>query len=157
MFSSSSFSPLILLELLVFLLPDVAVTQDCYICQHCLFLFFVDQLNVQWVTYHQFLSLDLEVPQNLSSVVFKHLWRCPPSWPWAFQATLIADVLLHYASHLVVVFHVCCSCLHLTLCYYVLNCLRSIFSQPAPGVLSGVVDPRLYWSCTQSLFLCCQY
>lgn len=32
-------------------------------------------------------------------------------------------------------------------CFFVLDCLRSIFAHPAPGVLSDVVNPCLYWSC----------
>ena len=55
------------------------------------------------------------------------------------QPILSADVPVHYASHLLMVFRVCCS--HLTSCYHVLNCLRSVFVQPAPGVLSGAVTP----------------
>uniref|UniRef100_A0A3P9D8Q6 Ig-like domain-containing protein n=1 Tax=Maylandia zebra TaxID=106582 RepID=A0A3P9D8Q6_9CICH len=38
---------------------------------------------------------------------------------------------------------------HLAPCCYVLDCLWGIFTQPAPGVLPGVIDPSLYGSCTQ--------
>ena len=77
-------------KLLVVLLLDVAVTWNCYI------------------------SMDLEIPQDLSSVI-----------------------------------------LHLTPCCYVLDCLRSLFAQPTPGILSDVADPSLYCSGAQGLFLSC--
>lgn len=61
---------------------------------------------------------------------------------WDFQSILSANVPVHYASLLVVVSHVCCSCLHLTLDYYLLDTLQNIFAQPAPEVLSGVLEPN---------------
>jgi len=33
--------------------------------------------------------------------------------------------------------------------------IGSIFAQPAPGLLSGVVEPSLYYSCAQGLSLSC--
>ncbi len=46
---------------------------------------------------------------------------------------------VHYASHLVIAFHVRFACQHFTPCC-VLYCLRGIYAQPAPGVLSGVLQ-----------------
>ena len=90
--------------------------------------------------------LDLGVQQDLSLDIFYHLRRCIPFWPMNLRLILTADVPVHYAGRLVMAFHVCCSCPHLSLCYYMLKFLRSVFAQPPPGVLFGIIDPCLYWS-----------
>lgn len=45
---------------------------------------------------------------------------------------------------------ICCACLHLTPGWYVQERLKGIFAEPAPRILSGVVDPVL---CSCSLLL----
>ncbi|KAJ0058731.1 hypothetical protein NL108_000445, partial [Boleophthalmus pectinirostris] len=80
------------------------------------------------------------VPQGLGSVILHNLWRCFPPRSWGLQPVLCTDVSVHYARHLVMSLHVCFSCQHLTPCSYVLDCLRILFAQPTPWVLSGVVD-----------------
>jgi len=88
------------------------------------------------------------------------IWKSHRILAWSFSTTLggvfhfdlgtssphSPDVPVHYASHVVMVFHVRCSCLHLTTCCYVLNCLRGIFAQPAQSCLV---------CCAECLFLCC--
>ena len=39
---------------------------------------------------------------------------------------------------------------------YLLHCLRGIFAECAPRVLSGVANSGLYQSCVQGLLMCCQ-
>ena len=88
--------------------------------------------------------LDLEVPQELCPVILNNLLRSFPPGLGRVKSILGADVPVHDASHLVVPFSVCCSCLHFASCHYVLDCLRGVFAQSAPGILSGVVDPCFY-------------
>lgn len=45
----------------------------------------------------------LEVPQDLTSVILLHLWRCVPFWPWSFQSRPSTDVSEHYTCQLFVV------------------------------------------------------
>lgn len=82
----------------------------------CHFLLFFNHHNVWLVSHHHLISLDMEVPQDLCSVILNHVWRCLPFWPWGFQSILGADVPVHYAYHLIVEIHVCCVCLHVTPC-----------------------------------------
>jgi len=136
--------PLVFFKLLVFRLPDVAVTWNCDICHYYLPLQFV-----RLVSPHQFISLKLEVSEDLSSIILFYLWRCFPLQLWDFQIILGTDVPVHHIHHLGMAFNVCLIFLHLTPCYNVLDCFRGLFAQPvvAPEVLSGVVDPGLYCSC----------
>lgn len=60
---------------------DVAFSQDLYVYNHCLLLLLVHQHDVRLVCYQQFVSLDLEVQQDLSSVILNHFKRCLPFWP----------------------------------------------------------------------------
>ena len=119
------FQPLVFLGLLVFLLPDVAVAWDCYICHHCVLLMFVLHSYVRSVGHHQFAGLHLEVPQDLALVIFDHLRRCLPFWPKGFQPILGTAVPLPYANHLVRALHVRPACQHLTARCYVQDCLEA--------------------------------
>jgi len=70
---------------------------------------------------------------------------CHSPLPLEASTTLalgLTDNPVNFSSHLVTV-----HCLHLTPRYYVLDCLGGLFAQPAPGVLSCVVDPGLHCSC----------
>lgn len=49
----------------------------CYIYHLCLTLLFVNQLNVQLVGHHVFISVDLEFQQDLGPVIVQHC----PTWP----------------------------------------------------------------------------
>ena len=80
--------------------------------------------------HHQFVSLDLEVPQDLNPLVLNHLWRCLPSSPWDLNSILSTDISVYYRCYLVVVFHVCFACQHLPPCCDALYCFRSIIAQP---------------------------
>ena len=66
---------------------DVAFTWYCDIYRFCFLLLFVDQPNIQLISYHHLIGWELEVPQNLSSVLFNHLWRHCPIWSWHLQPT----------------------------------------------------------------------
>ena len=71
------------------------------------------------------------------SQLFLHLWGYLNS---DFGASSpYSDVPEHHSQDLVMAFHV--FCLHPTPCCCVLDCLRGLFAQPAPGVLSGAVTP----------------
>jgi len=58
--------------------------------------------------------LNMEVPQDLTTVMLDDLWRCFQFWLWDFQVILGTDVPVHYSCQLVMALHVCCTCLHLT-------------------------------------------
>ena len=77
--------------------------------------------------HHQFVSLDLEVPQGLDQLFLHHIWRCLSSWPWNLQSIVSTDVPEFYTCYLVVVLHVCFACQHLTSCCDVLYCFRGLF------------------------------
>lgn len=47
---------------------------------------------------HQFVSLDVEVPQDLELFILNHLWRWLPSLPWDLLSILGADVSIHCSS-----------------------------------------------------------
>lgn len=104
-----------------------------------MFLMFVDQ-HVRLRSHHQFVGVDLEVPQDLWSVAFNHFGTCLPFWQRDFQPVLSAHVPVLNASHLVMASHVYCYCLHPTP-YYMLYCFRTIIARPAAGVLSSLLDP----------------
>uniref|UniRef100_A0A3P8PXH7 PH domain-containing protein n=1 Tax=Astatotilapia calliptera TaxID=8154 RepID=A0A3P8PXH7_ASTCA len=74
-----------LLQLLVFLLPDIAVIGNRYIDHYGRLLLFVYHHYVRLVSHHHFVRLYLEV-------------------------ILGTDVPVHYAGHLVMAFHVCLAC-----------------------------------------------
>lgn len=70
--------PLVLLRLLVFLLSDVAVTQYRYIYHYGRLSLPVHRHYVRLVSHHQFVSLYLEVPKDLSSVILNTLGSRKP-------------------------------------------------------------------------------
>lgn len=100
-------------------------------------------LNNRWMTWCVLLKIHCQPPLELYSVlIFK-----PPN-------ILAANICVHYTTHLVIAIQVCCSYPHLTACRYVLSCLWRVLAQSAVGVLSCVVDLRLYQPCAQQLFSC---
>ncbi|TWW68189.1 hypothetical protein D4764_02G0012300 [Takifugu flavidus] len=130
--------PLVLLQLLLFLLPDVAtsITTTVFWCLSTTTMsgWLATTILSVWIwKSHRILAC-------LFSTTFggvSHLVRGTSS-PYS-------DVPVHYASHLVMPFHVCPACQHLAPCCDVLDCLRGISTQSAPGVWSGMVDPGLVW------------
>ncbi len=49
-----------------------------YFYHHCHVLLFVDQHNFWLVSHHQFVSLDLEVPQDLGLIILNYPRMCLP-------------------------------------------------------------------------------
>lgn len=78
---------LLFLKLLVFLLPDVAITLDCYVYHHCWLLMFIHQHYVRLVSHCHFISLDFQIPPMFLCIM--------PTTP-------------------VMAFHLCFACKHLT-------------------------------------------
>ena len=60
---------------------SVCYSWDCYVCHHCCPLMFIHHHHVTLINHHQFVSLDLAVPQDLDPLVLNHLWRRLLSWP----------------------------------------------------------------------------
>ena len=58
--------PLLFFDLLVFLLPDVAITGDCHIYPDHLLIPLVDHHDIQLVSHHHLISLVLEVHRILA-------------------------------------------------------------------------------------------
>ena len=71
-----------------FLLSDDAIAWDGHIHHHCCPLMFIHHHCVRLISHHQFVSLHLEVPQDLDPLILNHLWRCFPSWPWDLRSIL---------------------------------------------------------------------
>ena len=82
----------------VYLLPDVAITLDSDIYYYHLLLLFVNHYDMWLVNHHHLISLDLEVPRDLSLVVLNHFRRCFPLWSWNLQPILGTNVPVYYAS-----------------------------------------------------------
>ena len=61
-----------------FLLPNIAITWDCNIYHYCLLILLVDHHDFPLISQYHLNSLDLEVPQDHSLVIFNHLWSCFP-------------------------------------------------------------------------------
>lgn len=108
---------------------------------HCLLLLSVAQCPVGRSSFD--ISLALEVPQYLIASILYHPWWGLSLWHW----NLSTDVPINDFTHLFIALHECVACLDLTSCYFLLNCLRAIFPQPASWVLPGTLDTGLYWSC----------
>ena len=127
--------PSLFLELLMFLHPDVA---GCHLA-----LLHLSPLPSSDGSPPQLCRVGLYlVPQDLGFDIL-HLLRCLPFWPRGFQPSiLVTDVPGHYGSHIVMALHIRSACLYLTVCCYVLECLRCTVAQPASGVLPGVADLR---------------
>ena len=140
-YSTSSFSPasFFFLNHLVFLLLDVAVTWNCYIYHFCLLLKFVNNHNVWLVSHWQFKpNRVLALSFSTTSGGISHfdfwtfnpysaqmlLYTIPATWLWRSMYAVPAS----YTR------------------YHVLDCIRGLFAQLAPGVQAGVVDPGLFCS-----------
>lgn len=106
---------LIFLKLLVFFLPDVAVTRDCQICYNCLLLLFVHYHYVQLVSDHYLVCLSgsgssIGSSFGYSTTTFgsvsnldlgtsnpysvQMLWyTMPATWLWHYMHALPASIL----------------------------------------------------------------
>lgn len=71
---------LVFLEVLMLLLPDVAVAQDRYIYHNGSSLFLVKQ-SFSLVSHHKLVRLDVIVPQDLCNGYSQSLWEVSPIFP----------------------------------------------------------------------------
>jgi len=134
--------PLVFLKLLVFLL-DVAVTWNCYSIITA-FLCSLSTTTMPGSLAITWLSVCICKSHRILALSFSTAFG--GFWFWDFQSIVSTNAPVHYSRRLVMEYHVCRKCQHLTPHYYVLDCLSSLFAQPAPEVLSDVDSPSLVYN-----------
>lgn len=92
----------------VLLLLDESVYWDGYIYHNWSLLLLVNHDSVWLVGQQMLLCVELVVPQDVSLVLFNHLWSCLP-----FGLRVHMSTNVHYTGHLLVPFSACCTSLHL--------------------------------------------
>ena len=77
---------------------------------HYLLIPLVEHRDIRLITHQHLMGLDLEVPQDLCSVVLNHLKRSCPLLSWNLQFILATYIYIYCARHLVVklqLYHTC--------------------------------------------------
>jgi len=99
-FSTSSFRSFFFLAFLSFSYSLLLMFLSLWIATSVTTAFFCSlSTTTMVVSHHQFISLDQEVPQDLSSFILHYLWRYFLLPLWDFQPILGTDVPVHYSTY----------------------------------------------------------